>query len=169
MVQSEFKPCKWINYINISYLLHFVTLNLLAWFLLFNYILWIHFCYFIMMYFIVIKNFCQIFLQHTSKVNKNYGLWNKILNTQDSHEIKCLHKCSRQTKQRKTLFKTCIHCGFVLLEQWVHVQQVVLDGRTSDRPASASPQVTDRHGGLYFWVFDVVAFIKNNAGPGHPH
>lgn len=58
-------------------------------------------------------------------------------------------------------------CVGVLLEQRVHVQQVVLDGRTGDRPAGASPQPTHGHGRLHFGVFYVVGFVEDHAGPGH--
>lgn len=55
----------------------------------------------------------------------------------------------------------------LLLEQRVHVQQVVLDGRAGHGPAGTSPQLTHGHGGLHFGVFDVVGFVQNHSGPGH--
>lgn len=53
------------------------------------------------------------------------------------------------------------------LEQRVHVQQVVLDGGPGDGPARTGSQLTDGHGGLHLWVFDVVAFVQDHPGPGH--
>lgn len=54
-----------------------------------------------------------------------------------------------------------------LLEQRVHVQQVVLDGGAGNSPAGPSPQLTDSHGGLHFGVLDIVGLIQNYSGPGH--
>lgn len=73
----------------------------------------------------------------------------------------------QQANKTQDGLKTCIHCAVVLLEQRVHVQQVVLNGCTSDSPTGSGPQLTDGHGGLHFWVFDAVGFIQNYAGPGH--
>lgn len=56
----------------------------------------------------------------------------------------------------------------VLLEQRVHVQQVVLDGGPGHGPAGASPQPTHGHGGLRLWVLDVVSFVQNHPVPGDP-
>ncbi|KAF3843523.1 hypothetical protein F7725_002372 [Dissostichus mawsoni] len=49
----------------------------------------------------------------------------------------------------------------------VHVQQVVLDGGPGDGPACTGSQLTDGHGGLHLWVFDAVAFVQDQPGPGH--
>lgn len=73
----------------------------------------------------------------------------------------------QQANKTQDGLETCIHCAVVLLEQRVHVQQVVLNGCTSDSPTGSGPQLTDSHGGLHFWVFDAVGFIQNYAGPGH--
>lgn len=63
-------------------------------------------------------------------------------------------------------------CGVqrgVILQQRVHIQQVVLDGGTSDCPACFGPQLTHRHGGLHFRVLDVMGLIKNHTCPGNTH
>lgn len=70
---------------------------------------------------------------------------------------------------RAPLLELCSPCCVsVLLEQRVHVQQVVLDGRACDGPAGASPQLTHGQGGLHFWVLDVVSFVQNHPVPGDP-
>lgn len=55
----------------------------------------------------------------------------------------------------------------VILQQRVHIQQVVLDGGTSDCPACFSPQLTHSHGSLHFRVLNVVSLIKNHTSPGY--
>lgn len=55
----------------------------------------------------------------------------------------------------------------VILQQRVHIQQVVLDGGTSDGPVCLGPQLTHSHGGLHFRVLDVVGLIKNHTSPGY--
>lgn len=52
-----------------------------------------------------------------------------------------------------------------LLEQWVHVQQVVLDRRSRHSPACSSSQLTHSLGGLDFGVFDVVGFVQDHSCP----
>lgn len=69
------------------------------------------------------------------------------------------------------MFKNSENCSRlqrgVILQQRVHIKQVVLDGGPSDGPACFGPQLTHSHGGLHFRVLDVVGLIKNHTSPGY--
>lgn len=54
-----------------------------------------------------------------------------------------------------------------ILQQRVHIQQVVLDGGASHSPASFAPQLTHSHGSLHFRVLDAVGLVKNHTSPGY--
>lgn len=55
----------------------------------------------------------------------------------------------------------------IVLEEWIHIQQVVLNGGSSNSPAGSGPQLTHRHRRLDFWVLNVVSFIENHTCPGN--
>lgn len=51
------------------------------------------------------------------------------------------------------------------LQQGIHVQQVILNGRSSDSPAGMGLELTHSNGSLHAGVFNIVSFIQYDPSP----
>ena len=51
------------------------------------------------------------------------------------------------------------------LQQWIHVQQVVLNGGSCDSPTGLGLELTHGHGSLYPGILNIVSFIQYDSSP----